>query len=472
MSAPGLDYLFHPRSVAIVGIPSDPGDKQGGRFFLDALLEFGYEGSIYPVNPRAGETLGLRVYSDLMSVPEPLDYVICCLRASSTPQLLRDCAAKGVKSVAIYTAGFSEDSAEGGQLEQDLTRLARQLGVRLVGPNCLGLYCPGAKLSYSPLFSKEAGHVGLVCQTGGGSSDIVQLGMYRGIRFSKAVSYGNAADLDESDFIEYLAQDSDTKMIAAYVEGVRDGRRLAGALRQAAAAKPLILLKGGRTAGGAKAASSHTGAMAGRRESWDALLRQSGVMQVATPREMVDLMVAFRYLKPPRGRRVGIIGGGGGQSVMATDACEQAGLVVPAFSSGTVRQLEKLIPRTGSILRNPVDSFAPVGSRPLLLDTVKLVAASGEVDFLLMQMSITGVYPVESAMVEGWVKSIVEASKLVGVPVALVPSNGEVPWKSDLYLSANRWCVDGGVAMYHTLADAARAISAYVGYCDRAGRAE
>jgi len=460
----GLEFLFHPRSIAVVGVPSNPENMQGGTFFMDALMKFGYRGNLYPVNPRASEILGLKAYPDLMSVPKPLDYVICCLPASLTPQLVKDCTAKGVRAVCIYTAGFSEESAEGRRLEQKLVSLARQGGVRIIGPNCLGIYSPSTHLSYSPLYSKEAGRVGLLCQSGGISSELAQLASHRGIRFSKVISYGNAADLDEADFIEYLAQDVETTTIAAYVEGTKDGTRFLRTLAKAAAVKPVIILKGGRTDGGAKAAASHTGALAGSREKWDILFQQLGVMQVHSLKELLDLVLAFQYIKPPRGKRVGIIGGGGGASVVATDACENAGLSVPAFSNELRHDLERLISKTGNITSNPIDCFAAVGNRSLLLQIAKLVADSKEVDLLIMQVSIIGVYPVESKSLVEWLEAIIEASRLVNLPMAVVPSNGDLPASSGLYFKLHQRCLQAGLAVYPNLSDAAQAIGRFVHY--------
>ncbi|MCX6000831.1 MAG: CoA-binding protein, partial [Chloroflexi bacterium] len=205
---PDLEFLFHPRSIAIVGAPSDPANVAGGSVFLDALLKFGFKGDIYPINPRASQIMGLKCYPDIAGVPAAVDHVICCVPASITPQLIRDCAAKGVRTISMYTAGFSEADGNGAEMERQLADLAHLGGIRLLGPNCMGIYCPSTGLSYQPGQSKEAGSVAFLCQSGGNSNVLSLLGADRGIRFSKVISYGNAADINESDLLEYFTQDA------------------------------------------------------------------------------------------------------------------------------------------------------------------------------------------------------------------------------------------------------------------------
>ncbi|MCX5998321.1 MAG: CoA-binding protein, partial [Chloroflexi bacterium] len=276
---PDLESFFHPRSVAVVGAQSDAAVSQGAGVFVPALIAAGFKGDIYPVNPKANAIMGLKTYPDLMSVPQTPDFVICCLAAARTPQLMRDCIGKGVKAVCIYSAGFSEASENGRKLEQELVMLARRGGIRMMGPNCMGIYCPSAGLSYNPRASREPGSVGLVCQSGGNSLRLTMLGESLGLRFSKVVSYGNAADVSEADFLEYLADDTETEVIGAYIEGVREGQRFVRALAYAADRKPVIVLKGGRTQAGSQAAASHTGAVASSKATWDALCQQARAVQ-------------------------------------------------------------------------------------------------------------------------------------------------------------------------------------------------
>lgn len=459
-----LEFLFHPQSIAIVGTPSDPTDRQGAGVFLDALISFGYKGNIYPVNPKVSEIMGLRTYPHLMSVPQTPDYVICCLPASLTPQLMKDCAAKGVKAVSLYTAGFSEESEEGRKLEEELVSLARQGGVRLIGPNCMGIYCSSTGLSYNSGLSKEAGCVAFLCQSGGNSLALTIMGDFHGVRFSKVISYGNAADLNEADFLEYLTQDAETKIIAVYIEGVKEGRRFIKALTQAAEIKPVILLKGGRTKAGIEAAASHTGALASSKENWDALCQQARVVRVYSLEEMLDIIETFLYMKPPKGRRVGVIGWGGGASVISADDCESAGLIVPAFSSELRQQLRRFIFETGSSVSNPVDTSV-LTNPSLLSETIGIVASSKEVDFLLVHMPLAearSLYAPQMRKVT--VETIIETSKSIGIPIAIAQPHGDTSESSGLFLQLQQRCLEASFPLYSTPSRAAHAVDRLIQY--------
>lgn len=462
---PDLDFLFNPQSIAIAGTPRNTKDMIAGAFFLNSLLRFGFKGNIFPVNPKASEIHQLKAYPDIMSLPQTPDYVICCLSASLTPQLIKDCAAKGVKAVCLYTAGFSEAGEEGRKLEQELGNLARESGIRLIGPNCLGIYCPSTNLSFSTQFGKEAGNVGLICQSGGNSLELTTVGGFQGIRFSKVISYGNAADLNEADFLEYLAQDAETEIIGAYIEGIKEGKRFFEILSQVTKKKPVIVLKGGRTISGMKAATSHTGALASSKESWDALCQQVGLLQVYSTTEMLDLMMAFLYIKPPKGQRVAIIGGGGGIGVLATDKCESAGLIVPTFSDELRKKLKRSNPETGTSVNNPVDSPKAIADRLTLLETIKAVADSGEVDLILMHISFVSTpWPAVSKVNEGELETVIEASKSIDIPIALALRNGNIPPSSEVFFRLHQRCLEAGLAVYPTLSSAALAINRFTQY--------
>jgi acyl-CoA synthetase (NDP forming) len=324
---PTLEYLFHPKTIAVVGASSDP-SNYFGYVYMAALSQFGE--NLYPVNPRRTEIHGLKAYPTLRDIPVPIDYVVCSIPAAQVPELIEESSAKGARVVQISSAGFSEAGDEqGARLEKELVETARRVGIRIIGPNCMGIYCPSAGLSYNSTFSKESGAVGYLSQSGGQTTYMVNHGTFRGIRFSKAISYGNACDLNESDFLDYFADDLETKVISSYIEGTTDGQRLLKALEKASRVKPVIVCKGGQTDAGTRAVAGHTGALAGSKQTWEAAFRQSGVIQVSSIEEMADVLLAFLRLRTPAGRRVGIVGVGGGASVQAADECEKAGLVVP-----------------------------------------------------------------------------------------------------------------------------------------------
>ncbi|MBN2099348.1 MAG: CoA-binding protein [Dehalococcoidia bacterium] len=348
-----LDTAFAPSSIAVIGV----GPITAGRFYVESLLAAGYRGPLYPIHPDGGEISGLKILRSLKDVAGPVDFVESCIPARFVPQLIRECAEKHVKVVSMFTSGFSETGSEmGRQLEAEIVRVARDAGIRLIGPNCMGVYSPKAGVSFVPDFPRESGGVALVCQSGGNTIYLVRLAAERGIRFSKAISYGNACDVDEGDLFEYLMEDSETELVTAYIEGVKDGDRFRKVLNRLASRKPVVVLKGGVTREGARTASSHTSSLAGSDRVWGAILGQAGVIRVNTLYELVDMMVAFRFLRPPKGRRVAMVGGGGGASVLATDACASSGFglpTIPAEVSGEMRSA--LDSDAGLILTNPIE---------------------------------------------------------------------------------------------------------------------
>ena len=352
-----LDHIFRPRSIAVAGISSE--GFSAAHTLLAPLVRCAFKGQVYPLNPSGGEIWGLKIYPSLEDIPEPVDYVIVCIPAHLTPQLVEDCVTKGVKTVCIFTAGFSElGTRQGVELEDKIVDIARGAGMRVLGPNCWGIYHPKDNLCFSGDFSTEPGCFGFLGQSGGNSSYAIRFGCSRGLRFSKAVSYGNACDINESDLLEYFARDPETRVIGAYVEGVRDGRRFLRALGEASRAKPVILIKGGRKTAGAEAAASHTGALVSSEKLWDALLKQKGAIAVDSVEEMVDVALALLHMPAPKGRNTAIIGGGGGVTVLAADACERAGLSVPRFAPQVRKRLHLLPVEVCIILPSKVRDYS------------------------------------------------------------------------------------------------------------------
>jgi acyl-CoA synthetase (NDP forming) len=345
--------LFEPQSVAVVGVPRTP---RPGQLFLQALLDPGYHGRIYPVNPNAPEILGLTCYPSVTSLPEAVDLAIIVVPAPAAVSVVRECAEKGVRVAVVFTAGFSELGTEEGRArEAELVAAARRGRLRLLGPNCMGVYVPKSGLGSFPAMPSQQGTIAFVSQSGSLSNALAWNGAERGLAFSKVISVGNQADLEISDFLQYLADDPETEIVAAYIEGAKDGRRLWHALAEAGRRKHLVVWKVGRTRSGARAASSHTGALAGEAEVWSGLLRQAGALQVGDLEELLDLLAALRYLGRPAGRRVAIVSGPGGPAVSAADACEEAGLELANLSPETQERLHEVIGSAGTSVRNPVD---------------------------------------------------------------------------------------------------------------------
>ena len=385
MPAHPLEEILHPRSIAITGASKNP--AVAGYYFTHHLLNYGYQGRIYPVNPNYQEVLGLKAYPTLKDIPGTVDYVISCVPAGEVLNILADCPPKGVKAVHLYTARFSETGRpEAAEAEQAILKTARRLGIRLIGPNCMGLYYPREGISFGYDFPQEPGSVGLISQTGGGATTFIHMVSLRGIRFSKAISYGNALDLNESDFLDYFSQDPETKIILMYIEGVKDGRRFFNALRQAATIKPIIITKGGRGEAGARAIASHTASLASHQQTWKSLVHQAGAISAQNFDEMADLAVSFYFLPPIPGPRVGVVGGGGGISVTSADECETAGLEVIPLPPEIREELKSKAPTLWDWLSNPTDTSITGGSGFTSLDMLEMMARNQNFDLLIANL--------------------------------------------------------------------------------------
>jgi len=465
-----MDRLFHPRSIAIVGASAKPMSPVA-RLFLSPLLSFGYQGPIYPVNPRATEIIGLKAYPNLKAIPGHVDYVICAVARRLTAQVVQDSVDIGAMAVTLFTSGFSESGTKEGRLEeQKLVDIARRGGVRLIGPNCLGLHCPEAGISLEGLIPKESGKISYLCQSGGNAQDFILAAAERRMFLRKAVSFGNAADLNESDFLEYFAEDEGTQIVTIYVEGVKEPRRFAEALRKAAARKPVILLKGGRGKAAVEAVVSHTGALAGNWLVWDSLCRQAGCIQVKNLEELVDCSTALAYLKPPRGRRVGIINMGGGSSVLAADDFEDAGLEIPSFPPDVVRKMTRLIPGVGLGFRNPIDSSSDLFfNPPLLAESIRTVSGWDGVDVLVVCVPAVGGVKTTTEIYRQALGGVVQGSQQIDKPLAVVLRKGRLGSAEKLVYEVQDDCFKAGLPAFGSFSSAARAIGRYVSYYDRRG---
>jgi acetate---CoA ligase (ADP-forming) len=382
-----LDRIFHPRSVALIGASGKKGKI--GRLFVDGFLEMGFR-TLYPVNPRETEILGVRTFPAITDIPGPVDLAIIITPTDSVLRAVTQCALKGVKAVVITTAGFAEAGGNGKEVEQEMVRIARERDVRIIGPNCIGIYCPSSKLPFLLGAGKESGSVGLVSQSGFFADFLALTATANGIHFSKGVSCGNEADLSATDFLEYLGADPATEMIVAYLEGIKDGRRFYSVSKEISRRKPVILWKGGVTEAGARAAVSHTGAMAGSRLVWEGALRQAGIISVKSFEEALDCLYGFYFQPLPRGPRVAIISGPGGTAVGTADTCHDLGLEVPRFSAHTLEKLREAIPVVGGSAHNPVDlSLAALVTPGLYKEAIRIASEDENIDMLLV-ISIVG----------------------------------------------------------------------------------
>ena len=382
--APPFQAIFRPRVLAVVGVPRGAG--KNGRLFLEAQLHPGFKGRLFAVNPGADEILGVPCYPTVSAIPERPDLAIVVTPTEAAIEVVRDCGRAGVPAAALFTAGFGElGTDEGRAREQELLRAAREGNVRLIGPNCMGVYCPASGVSLFPDMPAQSGAVGLISQSGSLCNFIVAALTARGHFFSQVVSVGNQTDLEISDFLEFYAHDPATRVIAAYLEGAKDGRRLRVALTRAAARKPVVIWKAGRTTAGARAAASHTGSLAGSGAVWAGLLRQAGAVQVREQDELVDTVTALLSLTPNAGERMAIVTGPGGPAVSAADACEEAGLRLAALGDETLARLRPLVAAAGTSLRNPVDVGLVLGGAVEAYGAVaRIVGEDDGVDALLI----------------------------------------------------------------------------------------
>jgi len=424
-----FEPIFYPKSIAVVGV-SATSIKAGSLWVID-LRSAGFPGIIHPVGSSGGRIADHEIFPNLRLIPGEVDYVIVSVPRQSALELLDDCAAKSVKAVHFFTAGFSEtDTQQGRELEEQMLEKARQGNVRIIGPNCIGVYCPEHKIPFLMGILGESGSVGFVSQSGGVAAKLVTIGIARHINYSKGVSFGNGIDLDASDFLQYLAADPKTKVIGAYLEGTRDGTRLFNTMRKVAEVKPLVVWKGGRTEAGAQAAMSHTGSLASSAAIWSAMLKQAGVVEVHSLEELTDTLLIFQQLGHGQGTRAAIIGGladgGGGNSVAAGDACMENGLKIPPLSFETKQELTDLLGEVGSILRNPVDvSQAQFRGLPTLFQAIDLVVRDSISDIVLIQEDVEILLPIYSRQgLEEINEFLIELGRRENKPIIVVLPHG------------------------------------------------
>jgi acetyltransferase len=380
-----LDGLFDAKSVAVIGASGRPG-KWGFGILSIILMKRG-DREVYAVNRKGGEVLGLKAYPRLTDVPGPVDCAVIATTAEQTPSVMEDCVGKGVRFAVLFPGGFSETGREGAMAEREVVNIARRGGVRIVGPNCMGHFD-----AYSGFFTLpykipvKSGSVSIITQSGNSGVAMLSMLSRMGLGISKYVSSGNEADLHFEDYLEYVGGDERTKVVLGYVEGLREGRRFLSLAREITRKKPVVILKAGRSNDGAKAARSHTGALAGADEITAAAFRQAGVIRVASVNDLVDAALAFEGNPLPQGRRVALLSMGGGLGVISTDALRSHGLEMARFSPRTMEKLDAVLSNRWS-RGNPVDPAGDPVSYPCIwplledenVDAVMVVGGIGVV---------------------------------------------------------------------------------------------
>ena len=378
-----LRPFFQPRSVAVIGASRNP--THIGTRILRSLVAAGYKGSLYPVNPHTSSIASLRSYPSAREIPQSPDLAIIAVPSDSVLKVIDDCAFRGIRAVVVITAGFAEIGAAGRDLQQRLVEKVRGYGMRMVGPNCLGLINahPAIRLnaSFSPIFP-AAGQIAFSSQSGALGLAVLSLAGQRGLGISNFVSVGNKADVSGNDLLQYWEEDEQTGVILLYLESFGNPRRFARIARRVSRHKPIVAVKAGRTGAGRRAAGSHTAALAASDVAVDALFRQAGVIRADTLDEMFDLAAAFGNQPLPRGRRVAILTNAGGLGILCADTCEANGLQVQELSEATKDRLRQFLPSTASVM-NPVDMIASAGANEFR-KAVEVLLSAQEIDALIV----------------------------------------------------------------------------------------
>ncbi|MFW6138493.1 MAG: acetate--CoA ligase alpha subunit [Spirochaetota bacterium] len=404
-----LEKFFAPESVALIGASRSPGKV--GYDILKNMIDGGYEGKVYPVNPKAGEVMGIKCYSDVREIPGQLDLAIVVIPSKLVPASVDQCAEKGVPAVIIISAGFSETGEKGAALARELEERIKKYKLRVIGPNCLGVISLPSKLnaSFSGLLP-ERGNVAFISQSGALGTSILDVAVGEKIGISRFISYGNKMDINESELIQALSEDGETDVILSYIESIDNGSHFMGVASEATRKKPVIVMKSGRTSAGARAASSHTGSLAGSDSSYDAAFRQCGVIRARTITEFIDYAVAFSSQKPPRGNSVAIVTNAGGPGIIATDAIETSRLEIAELQPETKKTLAENLPPAASV-HNPVDVLGDADAERYGR-ALEIVERDKNVDAVLIILS-----PQTMTDIEGTAEVVTRAASKTDKPV-------------------------------------------------------
>lgn len=452
-----LEVFFNPDSVAIVGASQTAGKV--GYEVLTNMISAGYKGKIFPVNNKLATIEGLKCYPDLESIGQTPDLVLIIVPAKIVPSIMQQCVKIKAKSVIIITAGFKEVGGEGRKLEQQVVQIARQSGIRLIGPNCLGVIAPANHLnaSFGGDLPKK-GAIGYLSQSGALLAAILDTANAHGIGFSKLVSIGNKADVDELDLIKYFGQDHDTKVIAGYLENISNGNIFVNEAERISQVKPILLMKSGGTSAGAEAASSHTGSLAGSETAYEAVFERAGIVRCSSITSQFDFAQAFAYQPLPAGNRVAVITNAGGPGIMAADAIEQHGLVFAKLTDETVKKLAEVLPAAANV-NNPIDVLGDA-----LADryefAIDVVIEDANVDAILVLLTP---------------QAMTEAAATAQIMVKISERNGKKPIFAS-FLGANKVAEavsvlrNNGIPQYDSPESAVLTINAMVNYVKWRGR--
>ena len=465
-----LDCILKPSSVAVVGASSQVG--KWGFMMVQRLLASGFSGRVYPVNPGSDEIQGLSCYPTVFDLPETVDLAVITTPAASVPDRLRDCALSGIRGGVVISAGFAETGEKGLILESEARSVSEKYGIRFVGPNCMGLWSAAVNLNLCFSRPVTAGPVSFISQSGTFGVALAQVANEKGYGLRSFISIGNQADLDVSDYLSYLADDDDTKVITIYLEGLRDGRRFFETAERVSKIKPIVLYKAGRSLVGQRATMSHTASVAGSGRVFDGMCRQAGIIQVREAFHLFEIAEALVGLPLPAGNRVAILGSGG-QGVVGTDACSALGLDLPELDPETASMISALLPGHAPPAKNPVD-FA--GSRRTALQEADIIRRLLELDYIDGVISNVPVSPqiwdlsldIDPDRPETLPEPVQKSVEGAKIYASLPAAHGKpiiclrfARLEKDVMESILK---DGGIPIYDTPEQCARAMSALVYY--------
>jgi len=422
MSSKSIHKFFAPKSVAIVGASENP--KKFGHVILKNYLDMGFSGKIYPVNPKADSILGIKCYGSVLDISEDVDSAVIVVPPRAANEALKECVKKGIEAVVMITAGYRETGGAGVAREQELKSIIKDTNTRVVGPNCIGIYDSFGRIDtlFLPdykLKRPRGGDIAFISQSGAFALSILDWAATEEIGISRFVSYGNRADVDEIELLNYLAEDKKTKAIAVYLEGVRNGRDFLSCLKKVAAKKPVVILKAGKSKAGTRAVQSHTGSLAGSYDVFRGAIRQGGAVEAANTEELFDFCRVLAYQPVAKGNRIAVVTNGGGFGVMCADSIERCGLSLAEFSKDTVEGVKSVMPKEYSSVHNPLDLIgdADVSRFDVAIDKViKDKNVDGIIIVTLLQTASLGPEIVDV---------IVSANERSRKPIVVSASGGE-----------------------------------------------
>ncbi|MFX1485381.1 MAG: CoA-binding protein [Promethearchaeota archaeon] len=464
-----ISEILDIKSVVVIGVSASM-----GYYWAHSMLQWEHDLKVWFVSRRGGEVLGHTILSSIDEVPGKIDYAIIRVPYRVVPETLRDCHRKGVRGVTIFTSGFSElGSEEGKRREIEIRNILNETGMRAFGPNCMGLMYPKIGFAFMPTIKRRSGDVGFLSQSGGVAITTYTSGAESGVGFSKVFSFGNQVDITPQELLDYFLEDSETRVVGGYIEGARNGKSVLKSMKRLAAKKPLVVLKGGRSTEGARAASSHTGALAGNREIWKAVFHQANVLTVDTIEDMIATLSVFSLSPRPSSRNVGLIAISGGTSVVITDLCIEKGLKVPRTSEDTIKKLDPLILDVGTGLGNPIDLAADYYQDQTTSEVIRLAGSDPNFDSLIIGADVHNMYQAASIMgaadvlVDFW-RVMAKAGRKV-VEKEKKPVLVAIPEVAYTEQRADAWnvFVESGLPVFRNINEAVSALSRVCDYYEK-----